>query len=162
MYNMKMEYYVSSPHLSQWYRGSPCFTPLLYIFRYVYKPVFTICIGSQISKASQSKQKLCCEKVSSEIHFAQRQRSSTVTLSQRSRCVLRQLLWLSSIIEKPKSPKFASTHRIEETGNRTHTRRHTHKLTGPTHIHMHASSLVLHSFFTPQSVELCLQGPIFK
>ena len=57
-YSMKLRHYVSSPHLSRWFRCSPCFTPLLYIFRHVYKPVFTIRIGSQISKASRSKQKI--------------------------------------------------------------------------------------------------------
>lgn len=122
----------------------------------VYKIVFLICIGVSDLSIDLKMNKLCCEKVSSETYSAQRWNSSTVTLSQRSRCVSRQLLWLSSIIEEPKSPKFASSPSEKWKLEAGHT--HIHRRT---YAHSYAS-LVLHSFFTPQSVELCLQGPIFK
>lgn len=63
------------------------------------------CFRSVCGLQSQSQQDFfSVPNVSSELRFA----PCWLPLSRRSRCVARHLLWLSSIIEKPKSLKFAS------------------------------------------------------
>lgn len=62
------------------------------------KLVFSISIRPPISKSTG------LFFVPNEMRFA----PCWLPLSRRSRCVARHLLWLSSIIEKPKSLKFAS------------------------------------------------------
>lgn len=90
--------------------------------------MFTICIGSPISKGSQSKQKLCCEKVSYENTFCLAFGGS---ISEEQVCFEATVVIVIYYREakKPKVCKHSS--RTEETGSRTHTHTHTFMCTLP-------------------------------
>lgn len=117
--------------------------------------VFTVCIGSPISSGGISLEKKQTEncvagKVSLQNAFLPWRRAP---LSQRSRCVFEATVVIVIYYRGAKKPKVCKhSPRTEGTWSRD----------TQTHTGTHASSLVKHSFFTPQSVELCLQGPIFK
>lgn len=88
------------------------------------------------------------------MHFAQ----SKAPLSERSKYVEATVVIFIYYTKAKKAKVCRHSFRTQKTWKQdeyTYTRE-------STHIHMHASSMVSHSFFTAQSVELCLQGPIFK
>lgn len=130
--------------------------------------VFTICIGSPIFRGI-SKQTENCVFLARKFFLrntfcsasgeGKKKRSSAVALSPRSRCVFEATVVIviyyrevcKHSLEKKKSGSKGA--RIQTRAWET--------------AHISVCSLpsfsgILHSFFTPQSVEQCLQGPICK